>query len=129
MNINHALLPVHVLFSLLVLLLPHPSSASPYIVTSYVELIVSTAVTGLTNDIATISDLLRTSTGFQLCPRRSQSLSETYVDIRQFTAADWASHPTLSADIVAAQKQHLLGESPTTAIENGVHEFVNEIRH
>ena len=73
--------------------------------------------------------LLRTSTGFQLCPRRSQSLSETYVDIRQFTATDWASHPTLSADIVAAEKQHLMGQSPTTAIENGVHEFVNEIRH
>jgi hypothetical protein len=72
--------------------------------------------------------LLKTSTGLQLCPKRSASLSETYVDIRKFTAVDWTNHPTLSADIVAAEKQHLMGESPTTAVENGVHEIVNEVR-
>ncbi|HEY2826739.1 MAG TPA: hypothetical protein VGJ04_03995 [Pirellulales bacterium] len=72
--------------------------------------------------------LLQTSTGLQLCPKRSASLSETYVDIRKFTATDWASHPSLSADIVAAQKQHLLGESPTTAVENSFHQIINEVR-
>ena len=72
--------------------------------------------------------LLKTSTGLQLCPKRSASLAETYVDIRKFTAADWASHPTLSADIVAAEKQHLMGESPATAVENSMHEIVNEVR-
>ncbi|HZZ28275.1 MAG TPA: hypothetical protein VFE46_09770 [Pirellulales bacterium] len=73
--------------------------------------------------------VLETSSGLQLCPKRSASLSETYIDIRKFTAADWASHPTLSADIVAAEKQHLMGESPTTAVENTVHEMINEVRH
>jgi hypothetical protein len=72
--------------------------------------------------------LLQTSTGMQICPKRSASLSETYVDIRKFTAADWATHPTLSADIVAAEKQHLMGESPTTAVENSFHQIVNEVR-
>jgi hypothetical protein len=72
--------------------------------------------------------LLETNTGLQLCPKRSASLSETYVDIRKFTATDWASHPTLSADIVAAEKQHLMGESPTAAVKESVHEIVNEIR-
>jgi hypothetical protein len=72
--------------------------------------------------------LLKTSTGLQLCPKRSASLSETYVDIRNFTAVDWASHPSLSADIVAAEKQHLMGESPTTAVENSVHQILNEVR-
>ena len=72
--------------------------------------------------------LLKTSTGLELCPKRSASLSETYIDIRNFTAADWASHPALSADIVAAEKQHLMGESPTTAVENSVHQILNEVR-
>ncbi|HTQ39406.1 MAG TPA: hypothetical protein VMJ32_10275 [Pirellulales bacterium] len=72
--------------------------------------------------------LLETSTGLQLCPKRSASLSETYVDIRKFTAADWASHPTLTADIAAAEKQHLMGESPAAAVEGSVHEMINEVR-
>ncbi len=72
--------------------------------------------------------LLETNTGLQLCPKRSVSLSETYVDIRKFTAADWATHATLSADIVAAEKQHLMGESPAAAVETTVHEMINEVR-
>jgi hypothetical protein len=72
--------------------------------------------------------LLKTSTGLELCPKRSASLSETYVDIRTFTAADWATHVTLSADIVAAEKQHLMGESPAAAVEGSIHEMINEVR-
>jgi hypothetical protein len=72
--------------------------------------------------------LLKTKDGLELVPKQSAHLSETYVDIRSFTASDWTKHPDLAADIAAAEKHHLLGQSAEKTIEDGVKKFLNEIR-
>jgi hypothetical protein len=64
--------------------------------------------------------IIKADSGFTLVTKRSASLSETYVDIRSFTLADWAKHPELSADIVAAEKQQLLTPTPQNAVQGAV---------
>jgi hypothetical protein len=72
--------------------------------------------------------VLKTSDGLELVPKQSAHLSETYVDIRSFSASDWLKHPDLAADIVAAEKHHLMGRSAAQTIEDGVKNFIDEIR-
>jgi hypothetical protein len=50
------------------------------------------------------------------------------VDVSKFTVADWATHPALSADVMAAEKAHLLNENPAKSLENSVNQIIGEIR-
>ncbi len=55
--------------------------------------------------------VLKTDKGFELVPKRSPSLADCYVDVSNFTLADWGAHPDLSADCMAAEKSHLLNDA------------------
>jgi hypothetical protein len=46
---------------------------------------------------------------------------------RVFGVSDWAAHPALSADIVAAEKSQLMGQSAANPIEGEVRNILNEI--
>jgi hypothetical protein len=84
--------------------------------------------------------VVKTDSGLQLVPKHTVSLSDTYVDIRQFGLAEWAAHPALSADMVAAEKSKIAGggnsansaaESVERAVDNvesGAREIVDQIR-
>jgi hypothetical protein len=71
--------------------------------------------------------VLRTDKGFELIPKRTATLSEAYLDVSKFTAADWGAHPALAADVMAAEKSHLLNETGST-LESGLQRVVNEIQ-
>jgi hypothetical protein len=64
--------------------------------------------------------IVKSDSGLTLVPKRSASLSDTYVDIRSYNMSDWAAHPALSADIVAAEKQQLMNGSAQGQIQNQV---------
>ena len=55
--------------------------------------------------------VVRASDGYHLIPKMSAEFSEAYVDIREFTFADWDNHRSLAAAMVAAGEGDLLGES------------------
>jgi hypothetical protein len=68
--------------------------------------------------------VLRASDGVHLVAKQSPTLAETFIDVRSFGISDWANHPQLSAALVQAQKQHLLGESATSSITDSVKQLV-----
>jgi hypothetical protein len=72
--------------------------------------------------------IVKSDAGLQFVPKRSASLSETYVDIRKFGVSDWAAHPALSADIIAAEKTQLMGETAPNMLENGARDVLNNLR-
>ena len=68
--------------------------------------------------------VLRAGDGFHLVAKQSPRLSDTFVDIRDFSVADWASHPQLAAALVQAKKEYLLGNSAATAIQENVKQLL-----
>jgi hypothetical protein len=67
--------------------------------------------------------IVRSSSGFNFVAKSPPRLSETFVDIRGFSMADWAGHPQLAGALVQAGKQNLVGDSAVGAI----HESLNRL--
>jgi hypothetical protein len=79
---------------------------------------------GLLYAAATNFHVLRGRDGFHLVAKQSPRLSETYVDVRQFTLADWTNHPQLAAALAKANKQYLIGESAAASLPEGVNQLI-----
>ncbi len=62
--------------------------------------------------------LVRSSDGFYLVAKTETTLSEAYVDIRQFRLTDWAEHPALATALIQAKKEHLLGEAAQSSLRD-----------
>ena len=71
---------------------------------------------------ATMYHVVRASDGVHLVQKQPPRLSETYVDIRQFTMSDWATHPQLASALVQANQQQLLGDSAAGALRETVNQ-------
>ena len=69
---------------------------------------------------ATLYHVVRANDGFHFVEKLQPRLSETYVDIRPFTMADWATHPQLASALVQANQQQLLGGSAVGAVEDTI---------
>ena len=72
--------------------------------------------------------VLKTNEGFQLVPKQTANLVDTYVDIRAFTVADWTLHRQLAADIMAVEKGHLLGGAAGNTLESGLQGVLEGVR-
>ena len=70
--------------------------------------------------------ILRSRDGFHLVVKRPARLSESYVDIREFSMADWTAHPQIATALVQANKQHLLGDSASSAIHQSLNQLLPE---
>jgi hypothetical protein len=70
--------------------------------------------------------VVRSRDGFNLVAKTPARLSETFVDIRTFTMADWASRPQLAAALVQSGKQHLLGDSAANAFQESLNRLLPE---
>jgi hypothetical protein len=77
---------------------------------------------------ATAYHLVRASDGFHVVAKQPARLSETYVDVRKFTMADWASRPQLASALVQANQAHLLGDSTASSIQSGVNGLLPVLR-
>jgi hypothetical protein len=62
--------------------------------------------------------------GFHLVAKQSPRMSEIFIDVREFSMADWASHPQLAADLVQANKQYLVGDSAAAALQENVKQLL-----
>ncbi|MBI2824270.1 MAG: hypothetical protein HYX69_06250 [Planctomycetia bacterium] len=72
--------------------------------------------------------VVRTDQGVEFVPKLQSGLSDTYVDIRKFQATDWANHKALAAAIVQAQKDHILSDSASDQVRQGVGRLVDELK-
>ncbi|MBS0210038.1 MAG: hypothetical protein JSS27_13905 [Planctomycetes bacterium] len=60
--------------------------------------------------------ILRTDTGIEFVPKTTPMFAEAYLDVRHFTANDWARHKATTQAIVAAKKTHLFTAMGLSAI-------------
>lgn len=70
--------------------------------------------------------LLNTSEGLLLVPKLSATFSQTYVDIRGFTATDWANNRGLAAAVIRAGKENLLADAAVDTLRQSVHRFLGD---
>jgi hypothetical protein len=64
--------------------------------------------------------IVRTHGGVELIPKVTSTLSETYVDIRDFGFQEWSQHQTLAAAIAHAGKAELLQGAVTQPLQDAV---------
>lgn len=64
--------------------------------------------------------LVRAADGFHLVPKTNSQLSNTYVDIREFTFRDWADHSDLAAALVKADRGDLVEGAASGALQKGI---------
>lgn len=60
--------------------------------------------------------IVRASDTFHLIPRQGGQLDDLYVDIREFDLKAWNQHRSLAIDIIAAKKEHLIGDAASNSI-------------
>ncbi len=70
--------------------------------------------------------LLRTNKGWETVPKLSASFSETYVDVRNFNASDWADHQGLAADVLRAHKEYLIKDAVVDQVRQKVDGLLQE---
>lgn len=59
---------------------------------------------------------VRANDSFHLVPRQGGSMEDLYVDIREFDIKAWNQHRSLMIDIIAAKKEHLIGDAASNSI-------------
>jgi hypothetical protein len=69
--------------------------------------------------------VIRAEDGLHMVPKLHASLSSTYVDIRNFTVADWASHPDLASAMIADDRRELVEGAASDALQNGLDRLLN----
>ncbi len=69
--------------------------------------------------------LVRAPDGFHLIPKTESKLAATYVDIRNFTPADWAQHADVAMAITKAKQGQLLENSATQSLQDSVQDFLH----
>jgi hypothetical protein len=65
--------------------------------------------------------IVRADDGIHVVPKVTCGLSDVYVDTRKFTVPDWYAHRGLSAAVVNAEKEYLLGDSSLTSLRHSAH--------
>lgn len=70
---------------------------------------------------------LYTKDGLKAVPKLSATLSETFLDVREFTASDWAEHKTVMAAVIQADESELLETAAIDSIREGVGRWVDEL--
>ncbi|MEM6799066.1 MAG: hypothetical protein AAF589_06085 [Planctomycetota bacterium] len=77
--------------------------------------------------LALHNHLVRASDGFHLTPKMALSLEDTYIDIRNFTAADALEHPQLGAAIAASGNAKLQQEFTGNVAADAVQQVLDSI--
>lgn len=69
------------------------------------------AVVGGASVFASLSyHFVQSKEGFLTIPKLSPTFTETYVDVRQFTAVDWQNRKALTAAVLRANHGAIIGE-------------------
>lgn len=69
--------------------------------------------------------LVRGQDGIVLVPKISNNLTNTYVDIREFTLEDWRSHKPLAAAILKSDQSALLSDATLGGFRENINGLVD----
>lgn len=69
--------------------------------------------------------LIKANDGLHLVRKLDAQLAGTYVDIRDFTLADWTRNPELAAALIDAGRQDLVEGSAADALRNRLNQFLD----
>jgi hypothetical protein len=72
--------------------------------------------------------LVRTADGWEVVPKTSATLEDSYVDVRRFGLPEWAEHRELAAAIMKAQKEQILSEAAQQTIEQSAKGLLEGLR-
>jgi hypothetical protein len=70
--------------------------------------------------------VIRSTDGIDVIVKTPPRLSESFVDVRSFGLSDWTDRPLLANALVRADKQHLIGDSATSTIKQGMNRLLPE---
>ncbi len=70
---------------------------------------------------------LYTKDGLKAVPKLSATLSETFLDVREFSGSDWAEHKSVMAAVIQADESGLLQSAAIDSIRDGVGRWVDGI--
>jgi hypothetical protein len=73
--------------------------------------------------------IVRAGDGYYVIAKSPARLAQSYVDIRGFGFAEWSGHPQLASALVQSNKQHLLGDSAVSSLQQSVNNLLPETRH
>ena len=68
---------------------------------------------------------VRGKDGVFLVPKTESTLSDVYVDIRDFRLDQWKNHKSLAEAIMASNQKHLAEQTPPLAVRDTVAEVVS----
>jgi hypothetical protein len=71
--------------------------------------------------------VVRAEDRVHVIPKVTRGLSDIYVDIRNFAAQDWYNHRGLSAAVVNAEKEYLIGDSSLTSLRQTAHSALESL--
>ena len=66
--------------------------------------------------------------GMHLVPKLEATFSEVYVDVREFTPADWHQHPAVAAALVRDGKSHVMQGAVIDTLGEGAERFFQSLR-
>ncbi len=76
---------------------------------------------------ATNYHIVRANDGFHLVHKQRSRMSEAFVDVRSFSVEDWSNRPELAAELVADNKQYVMGDAVASGAVNRLSQFPNLI--
>jgi hypothetical protein len=86
------------------------------------------AVLGGAGVFASLSyHFVHTKDGVQQIPKLSPTFSETYVDARTFTAADWQQRKALTAAVLRANKGAIIGGAAVDQAVQAINDLLPEV--
>lgn len=68
--------------------------------------------------------VLHAESGFHFVPKATVSFGDTYVDIREFTAQDWANNPDLALAVTRSGNQELMQGAAVDAVNASLQRFL-----
>ena len=68
--------------------------------------------------------VIRAQDGLHFLPKTSARLSSSYVDIRNFTVADYMEHPEIVEALIRADQAELVDGAARGALQNGLNRWL-----
>ncbi len=69
--------------------------------------------------------IIHSKQGVHLVPKTSATLAKTYVDIRQFTIADWTRNTDIALALTNANQVELIENAPADALQNSLDRWLD----
>lgn len=67
---------------------------------------------------------LYTKDGLKAVPKQSPTFAETFLDVREFNATDWAEHKDVLAAVMHAEESEILEGAAVNSIREGLDHWV-----